>query len=46
MRLPCLDQGFGAIPGEFELAAFDMPRLHGQAPGGPFQRLDTSLLVN
>src|SRR5580698_10260381 len=44
--IECGDQCFGAVPDVFELTPFDMPWLHGQAFGGPFQGLDPGHLVN
>ena len=40
------DQGFRAMPDVFEFTPFDMPWLHGQAFGGPFQGLDPGHLVD
>jgi hypothetical protein len=40
------DQGFGTVPDILELAPLDMSRLHRQARGGTFQRLDAGHFVD
>ena len=39
------DKGFGSVPDILELAPLDMSRLHRQARGGTFQRLDAGHFV-
>ena len=44
--IECGDQCLRAMPDVLELPPFDVPRLHRQARGGAFQRLDTGHLVD